>query len=124
MPKNARIQILDTAQDSQVITPHESRGRTIYDAPMSEVFWKSLVAGFALGIGRTVSSLIFYVVVFGLLLSFFGPIVQQMLEPINRLVPLLESGATQQQNFQNQVRNLFQFSPQEPTPQPSERLVQ
>jgi hypothetical protein len=98
---------LDNASETQVITPNAKSTRTIYDATMGEIFWKSLVAGFALGIGKTISSLIFYVVVFSLFVTFLSPFISQMMEPINRLIPILEQSTKQQQTIQDQFRGVF-----------------
>lgn len=81
--------VLDTAEESQANTPVQSR-RTIYDAGHGEIFFKSLLAGFALGLGRSIATLIFFGLVLGLLLSVFQPIIDTYFPELNRFNMLME----------------------------------
>lgn len=115
---------LDDATETQVLTPNAKSTRTIYDASMSEIFWKSLVAGFALGVGKTISSIIFYVVVFSLFMTFLSPFLNQLMEPINRLIPILEQSTQQQQSIQDRFNGVFSgFNSSEPSPVPQSEQV-
>ena len=117
--------MLDDGAENQVQTPTQNNHRTIYDASSGEVFYKSLIAGFALGLGKTIASLIFYVVVFGLLATFVTPFLEQMMEPINRLIPVLEQSTAQQQSIQNQFKgviNTFGSNQAQPSPEPKTEL--
>jgi len=67
---------LDTAQRSQVQTP--ANHRSIYDASNREVFGKSLLAGFALGLGNALATALFFGVIAGLLITSVTPIFEQL----------------------------------------------
>ena len=80
---------LDTTTKSQVQDP-AVRGRSIYDASTGEVFWKSLTAGFALGLGQTLATVIFFGVIAGLLVTAVRPLLDQFHVPISDLEVVLQ----------------------------------
>ena len=79
---------LDTAQRSQVQTPVNRR--SIYDASTGEVFGKSLVAGFALGLGNALATALFFGVIAGLLVTTVTPLLDKLNIPWNDLQVVLQ----------------------------------
>lgn len=90
---------LDSNATTQTID--QPNRRTIYDAGMGEIFWKSFVAGFALGLGRMATSVLFFVIVGALFVQYGQPIIDDMLAPIEQLLQT-------QQNVNNSIPTLFQ----------------
>jgi hypothetical protein len=103
---------LDTTASSQTID--QPNRRTIYDASFTEIFWKSFTAGFALGLGRMATSVLFFVIVGALFVQYAQPLIDDMLSPIEQLlqshqnmnssIPTLFPSNVQQQD----ILNLFQ----------------
>lgn len=110
---------LDTTSKTQVNTPIGKNQRSIYDAGYGEIFWKSTLAGFSLGLGQALASLIFYALILGLFLSYIAPTLDQFMTPINRLIPILERSTQQTQGFDDQINSLFN-SLQRPAPSSSQ----
>lgn len=101
---------IDTQENSQVApsgAAKRQQTRTIYDAGYNEIFWKSLLAGFSLGLGRTFASIIFYAVVLGFVLTYIAPLFEQIMAPVNRLIPILEQSGQQQQSLRQQIDTFF-----------------
>jgi hypothetical protein len=84
---------LDTAQRSQVQTPVHNR--SIYDASTGEVFGKSLIAGFALGLGNAIATALFFGVIAGLLITAVTPIFEQLHIPWSDLQLVLPQPVSQ-----------------------------
>jgi len=85
---------LDTSDKSQVQTPEKSR-RTIYDARPREIFGKSLLAGFALGLGQTLATVLFFGFIAGLLFTTLRPFLEQIGVPIDELEVVLQQRVDQ-----------------------------
>lgn len=85
---------LDTSDKSQVQTPEKSR-RTIYDARPREIFGKSLLAGFALGLGQTLATVLFFGFIAGLLITTLRPFLEQIGVPIDELEVVLQQRVDQ-----------------------------
>lgn len=62
---------LDSSTDSQSID--QPGRRTIYDAGLSEIFIKSFVAGIGLGIGRVITTLLFFGIIAGIFVTYLEP---------------------------------------------------
>ncbi len=84
---------LDTNAQSQVQTPVNHR--SIYDASHKEIFGKSLIAGFALGLGNALATALFFGVIAGLLLTSITPVLDQFNIPWQDLDVVLQQTVTQ-----------------------------
>lgn len=83
---------LDNADKTQVIT-HQRR--SIYDASAKEIFGKSLLAGFSLGLGQMLATVIFFGLIAGLLIAALRPLATQFQLPLQQLETVLEQASSQ-----------------------------
>lgn len=73
----------------------DKHSRSIYDARSREIFWKSLVAGFALGLGQTLATVLFFGVLAGLLVTTLRPFLETIGVPIDELEVVLQQRVDQ-----------------------------
>lgn len=112
---------IDPSADSQVIDQPDRR--TIYDAGVSEIFVKSFVAGIGLGIGRMLSTLIFFGIIAGLFVTYLEPWLMGFINQLEDSVPSyllpIPSGSDASSNrFEyndNQILDIFNTFRPEPT---------
>ncbi len=99
---------IDTNEESQVAPKNQAKqARTIYDAGYGEIFWKSFVAGLSLGLGKTVASILFYIVILGIFVTYMAPFIDQLMAPMNRLIPILEQSGGRASALDQQMEALF-----------------
>lgn len=110
---NANV-VLDTHDETQVIDMPTQR--TIYDASYQEIFWKSFTAGVALGLGRIISSLIFFGILAGIFVAYIQPRVNTMLDSITERFPILQQQPLQSPSFlpDSTLLQYFPFGSSEP----------
>jgi hypothetical protein len=96
---------LDTAEKTQVHASSVSP-RSIYDASKKEVFFRSFLAGLALGLGQAVASFLFFAVILGILLSYLEPLLDDYFPQLNPLDLLI-----QQRNSEAEAENAASPSP-------------
>lgn len=83
------------------------QGKTIYTAGFSEIFWKNFVAGLARGLGMFVFSLLLWLVIGGLFVSYAWPMLQPMMRSLETLTNSVEQMQDLNSNFSNGLPALF-----------------
>lgn len=98
---------IDSGSETQVV--QGLKGRSIYDAGFGEIAWKSFVAGMFLGIGRTLSSVLIWVIVLVLSVQLLEPVVGPFLVQFQTITDLLKQTQQTQQNLQpGNLEQIFQ----------------
>lgn len=71
-----------------------SSGRSIYDAPKSEIFWRNFLAGFARGLGNFIFTIVLFVIITTLTAQFLMPLVNPVFESFTSLNGILDTVKT------------------------------
>lgn len=96
------FQPLDTNHQTQIIEPLQKR-RTIYDAKKGEIFSKSFIAGFGMGLGNMFATLIFFTLLLGMFLAYVQPVLDRSIQTLQQYIP----GAQQEQTILPNFGQLF-----------------
>jgi hypothetical protein len=80
---------LDSTAKSQV-SPAPDQRKSIYDVSGKEVFFKSLLAGFALGLGQILATIVFFGLIAGVLLTAIQPWLNSLNIPLEELSIILQ----------------------------------
>ncbi len=104
----------DTTEDTQVNPPVPAR--TIYNAGYGEIAAKSFVAGLALGLGKTVASLVFWGIIFVLSIQLIQPLIAPLITQFQQFSLLIPK--TGQSSGQPSIESIFQQFQPRPTVNP------